>query len=542
MPHQISRAAQAALLTWVNTFPLDRRVDKIEDLADGHVFAQMLQDLDPDYDPLELDQNVGSSAWLTRKRNIQAVFKALARYIIHKDTSGQIDFLPRTVDFRAISDSPDQSGLSQVCDFASRVMPLVNQILSTCMQLLSVFAAAMMMGDQSPKYVKTMLGNLSSEEQTEIMKLLKERQEEREKMKENGADEIQDASRNMDPELAREAEIATLAAEHDRLSKRLADTSTRLEHLQVSHDNLNDELERTQKALEEEKRKHGANESQIINDLYEKNREQDDLIRNQEGQIEQDRQVRERLTAENMQLSRKVERTEMLQDQVSELKHLNEELTKKANTAERYKQKLEQNRGLETELQNALYELSQHRETLTDYKSLQERYTQQASAIERFRAMISQSEQELEEHRRVKIALEERIRMVESQLDRVREQKALDDSRITELEQQVLHGLGSPTSDSPGGHKTTFNLEQELQQTTDPTAAYNLEISRLRAENNVLRNNMGVASENDRLRADLEVSQDRAKLAEAKYNDMFEKHVVAQEQIKTLLDGGSTRE
>ncbi len=101
-------------MTWVNTFPLDRKVERLEDLADGHVFAQMLQDIDPEYDPAELEQNTGSSAWLTRKRNIQSVFKGLTKYIIHKDTGGQIEFLPRTLDMRAISDNLDADGIYQV--------------------------------------------------------------------------------------------------------------------------------------------------------------------------------------------------------------------------------------------------------------------------------------------------------------------------------------------------------------------------------------------------------------------------------------------
>ncbi len=109
-----SRAGQAALLAWVNTFALDRKVDRLEDLADGHVFAQMLHDLDPEYNPAELEQNTGSSAWLTNKRNVQSVFKALTKYIIHKDASGAIDFLPRTVDVRAVSDNLNAEGIAQV--------------------------------------------------------------------------------------------------------------------------------------------------------------------------------------------------------------------------------------------------------------------------------------------------------------------------------------------------------------------------------------------------------------------------------------------
>lgn len=106
--------AQAALLTWVNTFPLDRKVERLEDLSDGRVFSQMLQDLDPEYDPSELELNVGSSTWLTKKRNIQSVFKALTKYIVQRDTSDKIVYLPRTVDFRSLSDDLDAEGISQV--------------------------------------------------------------------------------------------------------------------------------------------------------------------------------------------------------------------------------------------------------------------------------------------------------------------------------------------------------------------------------------------------------------------------------------------
>jgi protein HOOK3 len=514
-----SRAAQAALLTWVNTFDLDRRVNSWEDLVDGHVFAQMLQDLDPDYDPSELGQNTASSSWLKKKQNIQSVFKALTKYIIHKDKGGQIEFLPRTIDIRSVSDDLDEEGITQ---------------------LICVFAAAAMMGDKNTKYIPMMADKLSTTEQHEIMMLLQRKADEKERLGTVGADGgVKEGSRGLDAGLGMEAEMATFAAEQDRLNKKLADSNTRLEHLQISYERIKEELERTQRNLESEKQKHGANESQIIQGLYDKIREQDELISNQEAQAEDDRMSKQRLNQENSQLSKKADLTQQLQDEVQELRHANEELTKKANTVDRFKQKLESQRGMEGDLQNALYELSQTKESLRDYENVKSRSSQQATTIERFRTMVAQLEQELEDNRVKRMALDSEILSTKSQLDRLLESKVLDEARIAELEQQILHGGADVPVSSPDAGKTAFSLEEELQHEADPKAAYSIEISRLRAENNLLRNNMGVGSENERLRNELELSKQRELMLQEKFNVVFEKHTVAQEQIQALLDSSA---
>ena len=392
------------------------------------------------------------------------------------------------------------------------------------------------MGDHNTKYIPIMTKSLSTNEQAEIMTILQHKAEEKEKLATAVDETIVEATRALDPGLEVEAELATVTAEYDRVNKKLADANTRLEHLQIAYERIKDDLERAQKALDSEKQKHGSNESQVIQELYQKVREQDELISNQEGQAEDDRQTKQRLTQENHQLNRKAELAQKLQDEVQELKHANEELTKKANTVDRFKQKLEAQRGMETDLQNAMYELGQTRETLREYETLQNRASQQATTIDRFRTMVATLEQQLEDNRVKRLALDDDIYNLQTQLDRLREQKTLDEARIAELEQQILHGGGAPSSASPGAGKTAFSLEEELQHTADPNAAYRLEVSRLKAENTLLRNNMGVGSENDRLRNELELAKTREAALQEKYNSVFEKHTVTQEQIQALLD------
>ncbi|CAK7216828.1 hypothetical protein SBRCBS47491_002961 [Sporothrix bragantina] len=525
MPQQssqpISRAGQAALLTWVNTFSLDRRVDRLEDLADAHVFAQMLHDLDPEYDPDELEQNAGSSAWLTNKRNIQSVFKALTKYIIHKDSSGTIDFLPRTIDVRAVSDNLNAEGIAQ---------------------LVAIFTTAAMLGEHNTKYIPVMRKNLTTAEQAEIMAILQRKDEERQRLADSsGVDaSVDEANASLDPALVVEAQLATLASDYDRVTKKLADTNTRFEHLQISYEVIKEDLERKEKELDLERQKHGASESQLIRDLQEKIREQDDLISNQEGQAEDDRQTKQRLSQENSQLARKAALVEQLQDQVQELKHANDDLSKKANTVDRYKQKLEAQRGLEMRLEEALYEVGQNKEALKELEALHKRSHQQQATIERFREMVSGLEQQIEDNRIQKTVLEADIYGAHAQLDNLKDQNQLSEARIGELEQQLLQGTGSALPTSPGGTVggTAFNLEEELQNTDDPAHAYTVEISRLRAENNLLRSNVSVGSENDRLRADLETARSKEELARKKYNDIFEKHTLLEAQMQALATGG----
>ncbi|OAA57934.1 microtubule-binding protein [Niveomyces insectorum RCEF 264] len=536
MPQQqqqqpFSRAAHAALLTWVNTFALDRKVERLEDLADGHVFAQMLHDLDPDYDPAELEQNAGvsSSTWLTNKRNVQSVFKALTKYIIQKDSSGAIDFLPRTSDVRSISDNLNAEGLAQ---------------------LVAVFATAAMLGEHNTRYIPIMRKNLTTGEQAEIMAILQRKDEERQRLAENGLDASLDAA--IDPGLVAEAQLATLAADYDRLTKRLADSNTRLEHLQISYELIKDELERKEKELDLERQKHGASESQLIKDLQDKLREQDDLISNQEAQAEDDRQAKQRLGLENAQLLRKAALAEQLQDQVQELKHANDELSKKANTVDRYKQKLEAQRGLETDLQNAMYELGQNKEALQTLDALQKRSQQQQATIERFREMVSGLEQQIEDNRIQRAALEGDVYAAHVQLESYKEQNQLSEARLAELEQQLLQGTGVLAAAgagpllSPGGVPLPSNLEEELQHTSDPAAAaaaatanasYAVELARLRAENQVLRNNANVGSENDRLRSDLETARAKEELARKKFTDVFEKYTLLEAQLHAVASG-----
>ncbi len=99
-----------------------------------------------------------------------------------------------------------------------------------------------------------------------------------------------------------------------------------------------------------------------------------------------------------------------------------------------------------------------------------------------------------------------------------------------------MGGYSSARSGSPDAATTNFNLEEELQTTADPAvAAMRLELSKLKAENQLLRDNMGVAADNERLRVDLDLANQKVDHLRQQHQDVSIQHGLAMAQINALL-------
>ncbi|CRK43254.1 hypothetical protein BN1723_005575 [Verticillium longisporum] len=123
-----TKGAQDALLQWANTFALDKKARTMDDFHDGILLSQILADLDTSYDPSEVQTE--DKRWLANKKNLQSVYKGLAR-LIHRECPG-LGRQARIADFRAIASSPDAQGI--------------------CKLLALLFAVAML-GSNNERYV-----------------------------------------------------------------------------------------------------------------------------------------------------------------------------------------------------------------------------------------------------------------------------------------------------------------------------------------------------------------------------------------------------
>lgn len=537
----LSKGAQVALLKWVNTFEgLDRKAETLDDLTDGVILAQVLQILNPDFQSSSLNQN--ATSWLEKKRNLETVYRALAQFLRQENPY----LAPSPNHFRSIIDNPDADGMCEVSNPHGPTPDHSGTMLTE--QFLSAFVSAACLGDLAKTHVPAIL-KMERPDQREIMAIIQKKQvhikdaEARAQLNGNadvitsstdGFDDYAVGPAPRDTGLAQEAEMARLSKELDTLRKQNADLLTRNEQLQMSREEVVQDLQIAQRERDVLRKTSETDASAIIRKLEAEKREEEHLIDTLQAQAEDDRIEKLKLRNEVEVFRAEAEKAEELSDQVRELFHERDTLSSKLKQAEWYKKSAEEakiteqrNRELETQNHELREQVQEFDKVKADNEAL--KYT-----CQQYRKQMETYEREKFDDQSIKINLKEENDSVKLERQILQDQLRVSEEQIKDL-QERLQVSGSSVPASPGGSAVLSNLEQELQTTSDPAARYRLEISRLEAENKLLRNNMGVAAENERLRTDLDMEKKRENLLTIKYNDVYEKYVVAQEQVKALI-------
>ncbi|KAK2063027.1 hypothetical protein LY76DRAFT_642801 [Colletotrichum caudatum] len=497
-----SESAQAALVQWANTFPLDKKADSISDFLDGHLLSQVLQHLDPTF-----DSN-------TSEGELYDVYRGIIK-LVYRECPGLVG----------------QAKLADIRPSAREARP------EAISKLLAVLFAIAMLGSSNERYVMRITEDIK--DMTILMQLQRVTQDMKAVMEEAEAQDLEDASEvgheSHNADLAMEADNIRLRSELDKKGKILADMETRLGHLQESYDDLKEEVVRKGRELEAFHSAQDGAGKEVIRSLELKLREQDELIANQEAQAEDDRITKERLMSEVSALKVKAQKLEVLDDEVKELRFKNEELSRKANMVERYKQKLEAQSTLSKEMDNLLYEKEQMQRDLIEYEKVLKRNQALEQTNEQYASKLRDYELQYVELDAQRRALHDDTQQLRDRLATLDAQRLSDERWIAELQEQI--NSGPQIALSPDAGTAGFSLEEELEgagNSVAPNPA--LEISRLKAENNLLRSGMGSASENARLRQELEEERRQRERIQGTYNDTFEKHQLAEAQISALIE------
>lgn len=542
----LGSAAQSALLKWVNTFADEgKSAESIDDLADGFVLGQVLHDLDPTYDTTELvEASGGNSKWLTHKRNLQSVYKGLFKYIRHEAR----DCVPlaRVADFRAIAENPDADGLAQVFPPTQEHWDMSaekcdEKLIKIATKLAAVLLATAALGsrntDVRARAIKKVQTDLEAVDQNAIRKILEEKQKQ---MVELAAKVTEDeVLGDQDADLEHEAKCAKLEAsleqkvyELEMETKRHADLKSRHNYLQENHDEVKAKLAEVEIELSDLRKLHGADESQRVQALQSKIDEQGRLIEQLEEDVENYKLTQQRLEIDLERYKASSEEGQEYKDKYDELHHQTQELERKANAADRYKQKLANNRNLEQEITNLQFELDARKDqeqklqkALLDCEKLQHSEKEMIITLTRSEQTVSDV---LDEKERLKRSNED----LKVELEQLRLQNAVSERHIEDLKEQ-LTGIGeAPRAPSPSSQAGEIsNLEHELQQTTNDFSKVKL----LEAEIDILRQGAATFSQADDLRRELERVKAERNIATSQYNSIFEKHGVAQEQIDALI-------
>jgi protein HOOK3 len=540
----LSKGAQVALLKWVNTFDgLDRKAQSLDDLTDGIILAQVLAILNPDFDRAALKPH--ATSWLDKKRNLETVYRALAQFLRQENPY----LAPSPNQFRGIIDNPDANGMCEVSISKTRLpcFLCVSGDMEHWLtdQFLSAFVSAACLGDLATTYVPAIM-KMDRPDQREIMSIIQRKQIQIEEAKKRaelngGLDgplspgDDPHSLQSRDPDLAKEAEIARLSKEIDTVKKQNADLLTRNEQLQMSRDDVVRDLQIAQREVDVLRKTNESDASAIIRKLEQEKREEEHLIDNLQAQAEDDRLDKIRLRNEVEQYKTKAERANELEDRVKELEHDRDGLTSKLKQAEWYKKSAEQAKI--TDQRNRELESENHelREVVQEFDKVRGENSMLQQTCQQYRKQMGTYESEKFEDQAIKTSLKEENETLKLEKQILADQLRIGEDQIRDLQERMQTGISPAVPASPGAVGFSSNLEQELETTADPSIRYRLEISRLEAENKLLKNNMGVAAENERLRNEVEFEKRKHETIQTLYSEANDKYVLAQEQIRVLL-------
>ena len=409
-----------------------------------------------------------------------------------------------------------------------------------------VSAAAM--GPDNSKYIPRIQQGLDRESQAEIMQIIRKMQQDSADSKDN--DDLDDAidavMEARDVDLLVEEQNAALRQQLDNTKKQLSDYITRLEYLQQSHEELKYEKEKNDRELEVLRKatQDGANTTEAIKSLEAQVHEQMEIIARNEETIRSHDRVKTQLESEVQRLTQKSAQFDELRDQTAEWKHKADEFEKKANTADRYKQKLESQQHLAKEVQNLQYEKAELQEQVRSLLDDRDRGDRTRKAEDELTKMITQSEQHLWDERNQKNQLIKDVAVLEEELVRLKAQRSHDERFIQEIQEQLQQGSDATARlETAALSSSGFNLEDELNDAaTDDDKQTNLplELSRLRAENDLLRKTLGSTGDAALLKKELEEQKRQRDRLQQNFNDIFEKHTITQEQIAAITKDSAT--
>ncbi|GIC93783.1 putative microtubule binding protein HOOK3 [Aspergillus udagawae] len=422
-----------ALLEWINSFSLGKTLRSTEELSDGTILWEILQDIDPQYFLNELPERNTSDHWVAKLANLKHVHKHLTGYL-----RMQTGNLPSGLD-----PSPDLQAIAEK-----------NSVKETN-KLLKLLLIAVIRSPNPERFVNQ-IQDLSLQAQEGLKIAIEESNGEL--VSSDVEDEtIEDTKKQdlpVDLELQFEERVGKVIAENDRLThekkeleKALEDLHNRLARLQENNDTLQSRLASTEDRLVT--LKSGKGDIGVsAKALESKTRQQEDLIASQEERIAaaQDEIDSLRMTVESLHV--KNQRFQKLQDDYDELKTDRDQLARKANAAEKYRQKLQASQDFEKENQSLKNQIRDLQQQLKDADSQQRWSAEREVELEEYRRVLPRIEQECSEIQNLKKQLEFNNHALTERLSSAEEQRERDDALISELRERIRELEGSPGSPS----------------------------------------------------------------------------------------------
>ena len=250
----------------------------------------------------------------------------------------------------------------------------------------------------------------------------------------------------------RTQEFKDLELELEKLGKSLARS-------QETNEALNNEIAERDELLKKARSMNNDREHSSIKDLETKISQQEEMIASKESQAKSLQANVNELQRENKKFAAARDEASQLQDEVDVMKIDLEKQTRKANTADKYMQKLQASQSVEKERDSLRQELEDMRTQLAGLAKIRQENAALQQSNDESSRILSQIEQEHDELRMTKKQLRVNYDSLARQIDALNERFAQDQETIADLRDR--HGTSDRNSLSTA---VNGGLEGELDE------------------------------------------------------------------------------
>lgn len=426
-----------AMLSWLNKdFSLDRQITSLDDLKDGVLIWDVLRDIDFEHFYADLPGRTDGDPrlYIPRLQNLKHIYKYLRKYVEEKNNGR----MPKVLEAQ-----PNLQLIAESCPPAE-----MNQLLRL------VLNAAINCPNKN-EYIQKLQARPTEEVHFFVTAI-----------QEFNAD----APQPMEADLAFEEQLSkhlaeknTLLRENEQLQQELVSYHERHLRQEEAIQNLESELGTSNERLAELRAgtgEHGPSYQALERQL----RDRDDVIAEYEVRLADKDEECQTLRRQSETNRLKAEKAQKIQDDLDEMRAERDGLVRKANAADKYRQKLQAMQDFEKENTRLKTELASTMQKLKDSDYNQKRHAETEKEISEYKKLLPRIEQDRADLQHMKQRLELDLHSLTERCTDAEQQNQRDQSTISDLRERLADAeagdLSMSMAEGEGAQR-----ERKLKQT-----------------------------------------------------------------------------
>ena len=331
-----------------------------------------------------------------------------------------------------------------------------------------LMATAQEAGEDNSEQVDT--GEDGDEEEERPRTALSERSQRSQKSRlSQREDELDNAALRLDSDLASEEKLGRVLADNQRIAHEKRDIERQLDETYSRHERLQQSLDRTHEELTETNERLTAVLAGKADGANRHDAKSETIIAQLENRAESAGTELVELRKTNEFLKIRAERTQKLQDDYDEVKVERDRLARKANAAEKYKQKLEASQGLEKDNQSLRDRVSELQAQIKQSDTRTVASSDLQREVDEYRRLLPSIEQERYEVSEMKKRLEFDYHALEARYYDANEQLQRQQQQVEDL-QGRLRDYDDGIVPSTRGEDSLKSYEQEEEEFAESEA------------------------------------------------------------------------